>query len=237
MDKDWFAKVLFDRFFSTRGFLSFGIAFSGLYLSITTYYVYTGFYSFGFYFERLSSAFGVFFMGGIAFQGIILLYVLTKVAKDVELNVSALIEGLRPITNLGLIGSVGWLISLTLIALPFLTLGFSEFGAPWYIGFYGTMYLSGLVIFFALSWGFHQAMVSSKQMRVINLGKALNKHYPQYESEILSTGSSRDEIESLISVYSSIANGKEWPFEWQNVLDVLAFNLLPIALSILGLGT
>ena len=78
LDKDWLVNKLFNRFFSNKGFLVCGFTASLFYLSVTTWYLQTGFYNFQFYIERLSSSYGVFFLGGIAYQAIILLVVLGK---------------------------------------------------------------------------------------------------------------------------------------------------------------
>ena len=142
----------FEKLLSDKRFVLSGLIFSGYYLTLTTVYVITGYYSIHFYISRLVVVLGLFFFGGFVYQFAYIAKFMLKRFKKLPLKKDALDEDLSQIFILGFSGGFAWFVVLLIMMLPALMLGFNPNSLIWYITFDGTIFMIGISFFVIITY-------------------------------------------------------------------------------------
>ncbi len=231
----------FQTIFSKRRTLLSGIILSAAYFIITTFYVISGYYSINFYLERLVAVWGLFLFGSIIYQVVMVVKIFHHDVKEIPLKISAIFSGLRPVASLAGLGISFWIISVTILALPTLVLGFNRNSIVWYVSFYGLMTILGLFFIVIFLFGFHKSMQTTKNTMLILLARDLNLNAALFQGQKHMITSDTLHLSRLswleqIQIYELVTKGKEWPINWNVIRDLALSYLLPIILSLLGIN-
>ncbi len=151
----------YDRLHSLWGNLFIGVLIALYYIVLTTRYLVTGYYSFGFYLYRLVSVVGFLALGSAVYQVILTVHLLTKHAHKFDLKVEALVFGVPPVSNIAFYGTLFWISLSVTMMLPSIVLGFNPRSLIWYLTFHALMMFGSAATFVLSSFGFHRNMVSS----------------------------------------------------------------------------
>jgi hypothetical protein len=227
----------FSRIFDNKKEILFGFSFGFAYLIILSLRLFTGSYSYHFFLNRLVSVIGIFIMGILLYQGIVIMKIFVVDVQLLKLRSSALFSGLHPVSSLATKGVFCWLTSITIITLPALVLGINPSFLYWYITIYVCLYLFGLILLFFLMYGFHQNMKKLKNEMLIPLTPSVNTCFSRlyFKNEFSKT----DVIEQwlpLVEAYRLIATIRDWPISFKTVRDVILTYIIPIIFTLFGIS-
>ena len=231
-----FIEKKIELMFDDKKMILGGMIVSGMYLFLTTYYLISGYYSVNFYILRLISVIGTFVVGSMFYQALFLTKFFFADVRQVRLKFTALVNGLAPVSSFAALAVVSYILVITVLSLPTIVLGTNSRSLVWYISFYGTLYVFGIIIFLMFLWVFHNRMANLKKELILFLSPKLNQSF-----EIIKT---RDQFRDhnlegvqhwveLISAYEKVLSGKEWPINWKAARDVFISYILPMLLSII----
>ena len=225
--------AFFDKHFSlivdSKRMAIVGAVFSLFYTILLIYYVLTQYYAIEFFHARLVGILGVFIVGCIFYQALIILKIFIFDVRGLPLEISSIFNGLKPVSSIASFASAIWTIAVSIIMLPIFLLGFNPRSLIWYVFFYGSLYALALVIFVLIMYGFHVNMVNVKRTNIAKLTNIINSMYSliQFESDTRQRNLSI--LVGLLDMYERIVNSREWPFEIRTIREVLFSYILPIA--------
>lgn len=158
-------KKVFEGFYSKlhslKGNLLIGTLIALYYIILTTKYLLTGYYSFGFYMYRMVSIIGFLAVGSAIYQVSLTVHFLTVRARQFDLRAEALILGVPPVSKIAFYGALFWMSLSVINMLPSLVLGFNPRSLFWYLTFHSLMMFGSALTFVFSLLGFHRNMVDS----------------------------------------------------------------------------
>ncbi|MCF2143612.1 MAG: hypothetical protein K9W42_07925 [Candidatus Heimdallarchaeota archaeon] len=236
-----FFSDFFHRFNKALLMIISGVVFSATYLGIIIFYVVRNIYSVHFFLHRLIATFGLFIIGAVFYQGLIALkWFVFDVNKKLEVHLSALFNGLKPVGELASFSVFVYMFGIAITLIPVAFYGYNPKHLIWYICFQGILFLFGILLFICIIFGFHRKMLSTKSNYLHSITSLLNESStiePILKIERADKKYISNEITSvnpLIELMSLINNAKEWPFDFRRILDLVVSYILPGIFSILG---
>lgn len=225
-------RKFYDQLFDRNKEIIMGLFCAIFYGTIIISYLIYGKYSLGFFVFRLVGIPGAFLAGAVLYEAIIIMIFFVRDVRKIKLNISSLFTGLRPITAIGSTALFLWNAIVVILSIPMLALGFNNISVTWYVGFYGSLYLAGLVMFLMIVFGFHLKMVELKKELLNPFVIQLNSM--QCNKETTPSFLISSEEIALIEQIQVLNSAKEWPIDFAAIRDLIFTYTIPILLSIFG---
>lgn len=221
------------RIFGWRENILVGLVYPVYYVWLTTNYLLSGYYRFEFYMYRLVAVFGLFVVGAVIYQTVMIIKMFVRDLSVLVPNERAYLEGIPAISEVALLGSALLIGGISVNFLPTLLLGYNPRSTLWYLTSHLVLYVVAFVYFLTTIFGVHRGMLSAKRLALSILVDFLNRRDVSVgelrKSPLSDKRLTADDAPMYLNLFE---NARTWPVRF---IDVLKLVLMFLSVSILWL--